>query len=130
MLDERQLKCIELGFQGMDVTEIAEKVGISRTTYYKWIKMEEYIAEVNRCGQELISSTIRIITSYAPKNAMKLIKLADSTTNKKIELDARLALLNKTMPNTTKVTVDDGRDSKDNVSVDVLDAEMAELDNE
>ncbi len=130
MLDERQLKCIELGFKGMDVTEIAEKVGISRTTYYKWIKMEEYIAEVNRCGQELISSTIRIITSYAPKNAMKLIKLADSTTNKKIELDARLALLNKTMPNTTKVTVDDGRDSKDNVSVDVLDAEMAELDNE
>ena len=48
MLDERQLKCIELKFQGLDITEIASQVGISRTTYYKWIELEEYKAEVHR----------------------------------------------------------------------------------
>jgi len=130
MLDERQLKCIELKYKGLEVTKIALEVGISRTTYYKWIELEEYKAEVARCGQELISSTIQIITSYAPINAMKLIKLADGATSKKIELDARLALLNKTMPNTTKLSIDDGRDDKDNVSVDVLDAEMNDIDKE
>lgn len=130
MLDERQMKCIALKYQGLDVTKIALDVGISRTTYYKWIELEEYKAEIVRCGQELISSTIQIITAYAPKNALKLIELADSTTSKKIELDARLALLNKTMPNTTKISIDDGRDGKDKVSADILDAEMNELDSD
>ena len=130
MLDERQLKCIELGFKEFDVTEIAKIVGISRTTYYKWIKLEEYMAEVNRCGQAFISSTIQIITAYAPKNALKLIELADSTTSKKIELDARLALLGKTMSNATKIEISDGRDDKDDVSVDVLDQEIKDFDEE
>ena len=130
MLDERQMKCIALKLQGIEVTKIASEVGISRTTYYKWIELEEFKAELGRCGQELISSTIQIITAYAPKNAQALIKLAETTTSKKIELDARLALLNKTMPNTTKVSIDDGRDTKDNISVDVLAQEIKEFEDE
>ena len=130
MLDQRQIKAIERQAIGGNITDMANAAEVTRNTIYKWIELEEFKAEVSRCQQEYISSTIQIITSYAPKNALKLIKLADSTTNKKIELDARLALLNKTMPNTTKLTIDDGRDSKDKVDVDVLDAEMDESDTE
>lgn len=130
MLDERQIKAIEIQSTGGNITDMAKASGVSRNTIYKWIELEEFKAEVSRCQQEFISSTIQIITAYAPKNAMKLIKLADTTANKKIELDARLALLNKTMPNTTKISVDDGRDSKDIVSVDVLDQEIQEFDEE
>jgi len=128
MLDQRQIDAIERQATGGNITDMAKAAGVTRNTIYKWIELEEFKAEVARCQQEYISSTIQIITSYAPKNAAKLIKLADSTTNKKIELDARLALLNKTMPNTNKISIDDGRDSKDKVDVDVLDAEMDELD--
>ena len=130
MLDERQVKAIESKVLGGNISEMARIAGVTRNTIYKWIELEEFKAEVGRCQQEFISSTIQIITAYAPKNAMKLIKLADSTTSRKIELDARLALLNKTMPNTTKISIDDGRDSKDKVDVDVLDAEMKEFDAE
>ena len=130
MLDERQVKAIESKVIGGNISDMARKAGVTRNTIYKWIELEEFKAEVSRCQQEFISSTIQIITAYAPKNAQALIDLADSTTNKKIELDARLALLNKTMPNTTKISIDDGRDAKDNVPIDVLEAEMDELDNE
>lgn len=130
MLDQRQIKAIERQAIGGNITDMAKAAEVTRNTIYKWIELEEFKAEVSRCQQEYISSTIQIITSYAPKNALKLIKLADSTTNKKIELDARLALLNKTMPNTTKLTIDDGRDGKDKVDVDVLDEEMNDIDAE
>jgi len=130
MLDERQIKAIEIQSTGGNITDMAKAAGVTRNTIYKWILLEEFKAEVSRCQQEFISSTIQIITAYAPKNAMRLIKLADSTTSRKIELDARLALLNKTMPNTTKISIDDGRDSKDKVDVDVLDEEMNDIDNE
>jgi transposase-like protein len=130
MLDERQVKAIESKVIGGNISDMARKSGVTRNTIYKWIELEEFKAEVSRCQQEFISSTIQIITAYAPKNAQALIDLADSTTNKKIELDARLALLNKTMPNTTKISIDDGRDAKDNVPVDVLDQELQEFDEE
>ena len=130
MLDERQVKAIESKVLGGNITEMAKAAGVSRNTIYKWIELEEFKAEVSRCQQEYISSTIQIITAYAPKNAQALIKLADTTTSKKIELDARLALLNKTMPNTTKVSIDDGRDAKDSVPIDVLDKEIKEFEDE
>ena len=130
MLDERQVKAIESKVLGGNISEMARIAGVTRNTIYKWIELEEFKSEVSRCQQEFISSTIQIITAYAPKNAMQLIKLADSTTNKKIELDARLALLNKTMPNTTKISIDDGRDSNDKVDIDVLDQELKEFDKE
>jgi transposase-like protein len=109
---------------------MARKAGVTRNTIYKWIELEEFKAEVSRCQQEFISSTIQIITAYAPKNALKLIELADTTTSKKIELDARLAILGKTMSNATKIEVTDGRDNKDNVDTDVLDQEIKEFDTE
>lgn len=128
MLDERHFKAIETKSKGGNITDMAKAAGVSRNTIYAWLELEEFKAELRRCEQEFISSTIDIITSYAPKNAKKLIELADSTTNKKLELDARLALLSKTMPNTTKLTVDDARDTKSRVSADILDAEMKEID--
>ena len=128
MLDERHFKAIETKSKGGNITDMANAAGVSRNTIYKWIELEEFKTELRRCEQEFISSTIDIITSYAPKNAKMLIKLADTTTNKKLELDARLALLSKTMPNMTKLTVDDARDSNGRIESDILDAEMKEID--
>jgi len=130
MLDERQIKAIESKVIGGNISDMARKAGVTRNTIYKWIELEEFKAEVSRCQQEFISSTIQIITAYAPKNALKLIELADTTTSKKIELDARLAILGKTMSNATKIEVTDGRDNKDNVDTDVLDQEIKEFDTE
>jgi len=128
MLDERQFKAIESKVTGGNITDMAKAAGVSRNTIYKWIELKEFKAEVSRCQQEFLSSTIQIITSYAPKNAMKLIKLADTTTSRKIELDARLALLNKTMSNATKIEINTNDDGLNKVNDDMLNDVFSEVD--
>lgn len=130
MLDDRKLQCIELKAKGIEVTEIAKTVGISRTTYYEWAKDEEFKAEAYRREQEFISSTKQAVISYGPKVVKALIELAEHADSEKVRLDALSKLLDKTMSNATKIEISDDRDGKDNVSVDVLDTELNEFDNE
>ena len=130
MLDERQLDCIALKAKGMEVTKIALEVGISRTTYYEWNKLEEFKAEACRREQEFISSTKQAVISYGPK-AMQILKdLAENSDSDKVRLDAATKILDKIMSNATKIEIADGRDDKDNVSIDVLDKEIKEVDEE
>ena len=130
MLDERQLDCIALKAKGMEVTKIALEVGISRTTYYEWNKLEEFKAEACRREQEFISSTKQAVISYGPK-AMQILKdLAENSESDKVRLDAATKILDKIMSNATKIEINDSRDDKDNVPVDVLDQEIKEFDEE
>ncbi|MBZ9608647.1 IS630 transposase-related protein [Clostridium estertheticum] len=130
MLDERQYKAIECKVTGGNITEIAKFSGVSRNTIYKWIELEEFKAEVAKCQQEFISSTIQKVTSYGPKNMDGIVWLAEHAESEKVRLDARLSLLSKLVPNMTKVSVDDVRGTKDNVTIDILDKELSDADNE
>jgi len=130
MLDERQLKAIALKFKGLEVTKIAEEVGVSRTTLYKWRGMEEFRAEVARREQEYISSTRLMAAYFAPKAMQGIMYLALKGGSEKVRLDAYSKLLDKIISNATKIELSDERDSKDNVSKDVLDDEIKEFDNE
>jgi transcriptional regulator len=130
MLDERQLKCIALKAQGIEVTKIAEEVGISRTTFYQWNKLEEFKAEACRREQEFISSTKQAVISYGPK-AMELLKeLAENADSEKVRLDAISKILDKIVSNAVKIEIDSGMGDKDDVSIDILSQEMLEADNE
>jgi transcriptional regulator len=130
MLDERQLKCIALKAQGIEVTKIALEVGISRTTYYEWNKLEDFKAEACRREQEFISSTKQAVISYGPK-AMQLLKdLAENADSEKVRLDAIAKILDKIVSNATKIDINDGRSDKDKVSIDVLDQVFKDADNE
>lgn len=130
MLDERQLKVCSLLAQGIPITVISKEVGVSRQTIYDWKKMEEFVAELDRFGQEFISQMIASGKAYAPKAMAKLIYLCEHASSDKGKFDAASKIIDKYMSNATKIEVTDGRDSKDNVPIDVLEAEMLELDNE
>lgn len=130
MLDDRKLKCIELKAQGIEITEIAKQLGIARNTYYNWAADEEFKAELGRREQEFISSTRQAVISYGPKVVKLLIALAEKGDSEKVRLDALSKLLDKTMSNATKISIDDGREGEDNVSIDILEQETKEFDNE
>lgn len=130
MLNERQLTCIALKAKGIEVTKIALEVGISRTTYYEWNKLEEFKAEACRREQDFISSTKQAVISYGPK-AMEILKnLAEKSDSDKVRLDAVAKILDKIMSNATKIELSDTREDKDAVTVDVLDQELKEFDEE
>lgn len=129
MLDERKMKCITLKAQGMNVTDIAEEMGIARNTYYNWAADEEFTAELARREQEFISSARQTVISYAGKAVRQLIKIAETAESEKVRSDALAKLMDKVISNATKIEIDDGR-SDEAVTVDILDKELAEFDGE
>ena len=130
MLDERQLKCIALKAQGTEVTKIALEVGISRTTYYEWMKLDEFKAEAHRREQDFISATKQAVISYGPKAIKGLIDLAENAESEKVRLDAYSKLMDKIVSNATKIEIDASNDGRDHVPVDILTDEIKEFDNE
>ncbi|MCB2300381.1 phBC6A51 family helix-turn-helix protein [Clostridium tagluense] len=129
MLDERKIKAALMKAQGIDVVKIAPEVGISRATYYNWEKAEEFTDEVNRCRQEfIIQSSNRL--AYLTVKAVNVLDEQMDSEDEKRSFDAASKVLDKTIPNMSKLTLDDGRDNKDKVNIDVLDAEINEIDAE
>lgn len=128
MLDERQLKAINLKFKGLEVTKIAEEVGVSRTTLYKWRGMEEFRAEVARREQEYISSTRLMAAYFAPKAMQGIMYLALKGGSEKVRLDAYSKLLDKIISNANKIDIDaTTTDATPKLSEEEIDRQLAQL---
>jgi AcrR family transcriptional regulator len=128
VLDERKIQAALLKAQGIEVTKIAETIGISRATFYNWLADEEFKAELCRLRQEFITQGSDMVACLTPKVIKKIAWLMDHSDSDKVKLDAATKLLDKTISNATKITLDDSRDDKDNVTTDILDAELKEFD--
>lgn len=128
MLDERQLKAIELKFKGLDITHIALEVGIARNTFYKWAAMEEFKAELSRREQEYISSTKLMAAYFAPKAMQGIMYLALKGGSEKVRLDAYSKLLDKIISNANKIDIDaTTTDATPKLSEEEIDRQLAQL---
>ena len=129
MLDERKINAALMRAQGVDVTKIAKDIGINRGTFYNWEKDEEFKAELDRLKQEFLTQGKSMVSFLAPSAVKKLAWLMVHADSSKIQLESARALLDKSITNATKISIDDTRED-DAVSVDVLDKVMADVDNE
>ena len=130
MLDERQLKVCELLSVGTTITEVAKQLGVTRQTIYDWKKTESMKAKLDELGQDFLFSTKQSVISYGAKAVSMLKHLAEHAESEKVRLDAVSKLLDKVMSNATKIELDDLRDSKDAVALDVLTEELNDIDAE
>jgi transposase-like protein len=130
MLDERQLKCIERLMKGNSIADIAKELNVSRQTIYNWKEAEEFKAELDRVGQELLSSAMYKLKRAAPVAADKLIDLLTKGKYEKTKLSAAIDILDRNLGKaTTKLEVNDGRDDKKKLNDDILEQEFNEVDN-
>ncbi|MCB2308991.1 helix-turn-helix domain containing protein [Clostridium estertheticum] len=129
MLDERQIKAVLCRATGGNISQIARKAGVTRNTIYKWIELEEFKAEVAKCQQEFLTQGKSMI-SYLSVKALNTLQKLMYSDNEKIRFDAASKVLDKSHSNATKIEIDDSRDTKDNVPVDVLDKEIEEFEKE
>ena len=130
VLDERQIRCVEMVAIGASKTEIAKIVGISRTTLWSWEKLEEFTAKLDEFEQEISFQSKRILKGALIDASKVLVKQLDSK-NEKIAQGAATDILDRGHGKaTSRMELADGREDKDNVSVDVLDKEISEIDNE
>ncbi len=82
MLDQKQIEVIEMMVTGeYTVSEAMKTVGISRQTYYEWIKRKEYIAEYDKRLQAIRNQAQKEFVSFLPKAIEEYKKICMSTTD-------------------------------------------------
>jgi transcriptional regulator len=130
MLTEAQIECIKLLVKGVTITDIAEKLNISRSTIYVWKEIPEFKAELDKLEQEYLNAASNSLKYAAPVAAKKLIKLLNGKYEK-TQLSAAIDLLDRTTGKaTTKVEINGKDKDNNNVDDDILDKEINEVDNE
>lgn len=130
MIDERKMKAIELWTEGKGNTEIAKIVGVSRTTIWTWSNEEEVKAELNRFEREIKTHAQNRFNNRLDSMVNNAFSLALNSPSDKIRADMTQYCIDRVLgKTTTKVEVQPtGEENK--VSVDILEQEFEEFENE
>lgn len=128
-MNEKIIDAALLRFQNVEVTKIAEQLGISRQTFYNWEKTEDFKAEVDRLRQEKLTEADNLLANETIKSIQTMAYLRDNSDSDKVRLDAASKLLDKTKSNATKIDINDNRPDRDSVTTDILEEEFKEFDN-
>jgi ACT domain-containing protein len=66
--------------QGKNVEDACKKAGITKTTYYEWIKDESFMAVYDRMQNDLLFAAMTELQGYAGKAVKKLVAMLDKST--------------------------------------------------
>jgi uncharacterized protein YjcR len=121
-LNERHYKCIEMMLKGLKYTEIAEKLKCSRQSIYDWLKDDDFVKSLDKCRQEIKTSTNNKVLSKIDTYVEKIEQLADNSPSDTVKLNALTFLYETVMGKaTSKVEQTITSNDKDDNSILDLD---------
>ena len=89
ILTDRQLKAIPLIVTSRTIKEGTEKAGIERRTYYEWLKIPEFKAELDRQRNEITAEAFEVLTQSLTKAVDALTGLLDNQDDRLKRLTAK-----------------------------------------
>ena len=87
-LTARQSKAIPIIIDSASYTEAAQRAGISRKTFYQWLKQPEFAAELDRQRGKVVSEAFGVLSQSITKAVETLAKLLDSADERTKRLTA------------------------------------------
>ena len=102
---------IDLGANGMTVTEVSQKYGISRQSINRWLRNDPtFVSDVERYRQNAVDEKIdalnRVILSNIDQQIQNIINISmDKNVPYSTRLDASKYLVNKFIPDSRKQQV-------------------------
>lgn len=90
-------KAVEYYLMGLNITEIAKRVGVSRDTIYSWMKRKEWTKKVNEYTRAAKSQAEDKIKGKTLYYMSELEKIADSTENDNTKVDIYKYLINRVL---------------------------------
>ena len=103
-VSEMQSNVIDLMLEGHKMTEIAKETGIYRSQLYRWLKNEEFKAELESRRAQLRKSANDKITGKVDYLADEMLKLAKESTDQRVKYNAIKYLLDRSLGVPTAVT--------------------------
>ena len=105
-LTDKEKKVAQLIVEGVNITQIAKIVGVSRPTIYDWLKHEELKATIAELTTEIKNAAEKKINSNVDLYVSELEKIALTGKSEKNKLDALQYILNRIFGTPTTKTAD------------------------
>ena len=117
VLTKQQSDLVNCLIEGDTVTEITNKLGVSRQTIYDWMKRDIVKAELDNRRREITRQATAMILKDVGKNIANIQALANDPTDKRTALAANQYLINRIFGN-PKDQVEVGIDQKEDTGLD------------
>ena len=123
-------KMIEMYLSDTKITEIANKLNVSRQTIYSWLKEKEVMAELDERRQQLKKIGQNKITQNVCTCINNMIDLANNCTDPRVKFNANKYLIDRDLgsPSAIKEVVN-APDSEGNTDTNTLKAEIEDIRN-
>ena len=130
-VSEMQSNVIDLMLEGHKMTEIAKETGIYRSQLYRWLKNEEFKAELESRRAQLRKSADDKITGKVDYLADEMLKLAKESTDQRVKYNAIKYLLGRSLgvPTAAKEDNSDPGDNNNNKDSNQLKKELEDIKN-
>lgn len=126
-LDERQIRAARMEAEGVVMREIAEEVGVTRKTVYRWREIPEYSALVSALLADTQRAARATLKAGAKAAAARVLELV-SSEDERIALSAAQTLLDRTgHPKAERVELGGSVETSATVTVDPGEALAAML---
>jgi len=126
-LDERQIRAARMEAEGVVMREIAEEVGVTRKTVYRWREIPEYSALVSALLADTQRAARATLKAGAKAAAARVLELV-SSEDERIALSAAQTLLDRTgHPKAERVELGGSVETTASITVDPGEALAAML---
>jgi len=88
-LTDRQLKAIPIIVTSPTYTEACKKANVNRTTFYEWLKIPEFKAELDRQRDEIAAEAFGVLSQSLTQAVEALVSLLDNKDNRLKRLAAK-----------------------------------------
>lgn len=122
-LSLQQHDMITMYLKGENISDIAKKLNVNRSTIYNWLDKENVKAEIDRRRREVTNQANQLLMKDIGTYISNIQDLARDKTDKRVCLAANQYLINRIYGNPTNsiVTEDKTDDKKDDFDLDMLD---------
>ncbi|WP_278382312.1 helix-turn-helix domain-containing protein [Clostridium tyrobutyricum] len=124
MLTKDQEKMITMLIEGERITDIARKIGVSRTSIYTWKDNDEVKAELNRRTQDIKNQGNAYILKDVQTYIDEIKNIAKNSTDQRVKFSANRYLIDRTLGTPTAESDDDIDNSNDNVNENELEEQL------
>lgn len=124
-------KMIEMYLSNVKITEIANKLNVSRQTIYAWLKEKEVMAEVEERRQQLKKIGQNKITQNVCTCIDNMIDLANNSTDPRVKYNANKYIIDQGLgsPSAAKEDSNTNSTGTENVDKNTLKAELEDIKN-
>ena len=119
MLNNKQLKAIDMLMDGVNKTAIADKIKVNRTTLYNWLENEEFKLELDRRQQEISKHALSDLKGDTKQILEAVKKLGYEAESEAVRLSALNSLLDRILGKATAKQEIELSNTDNNIDVDL-----------